>query len=105
MAEPGKIMKIGRRSTLVKALILLALAGIAIGLVKILPISAHLGPDHFQRVIGQAGLMGPALLVIFCAVFTCLFVPVTVFVGIATGPCSGLTWALPACALAPLQGR
>ncbi|MGA2026240.1 MAG: TVP38/TMEM64 family protein [Syntrophobacteraceae bacterium] len=82
MAEPGKIMKIGRRSTLVKALILLALAGIAIGLVKILPIKAYLGPDHFQRIIGQAGLMGPALLVIFCAFGTCLFIPVTVFVAV-----------------------
>jgi uncharacterized membrane protein YdjX (TVP38/TMEM64 family) len=98
MAEPGKIMKIGRCSTLVKALILLALAGIAIGLVKILPISAHLGPDHFQRVIGQAGLMGPALLVIFCAIGTCFFVPVTVFVGIATamfGPYLGFACVCP----------
>jgi uncharacterized membrane protein YdjX (TVP38/TMEM64 family) len=73
-------MKIGRRSTLVKALILLALAGIAIGLVEISPIKAYLGPDQFQRIIGQAGLTGPALLVIFCAVGTCLFIPVTVFV-------------------------
>ena len=73
-------MKIGRRSTLVKALILLALAGISIGLVEISPIKAYLGPDQFQRIIGQAGLMGPALLVIFCAVGTCLFIPVTVFV-------------------------
>ena len=75
-------MKIGRRSTLVKALILLALAGIAIGLVEILPIKAYLGPDQFQRIIGEAGLMGPALLVIFCAVGTCLFIPVTVFVAV-----------------------
>ncbi|MGA2936885.1 MAG: TVP38/TMEM64 family protein [Syntrophobacteraceae bacterium] len=80
MAEPGKIMKIGRRRTLIKALILLALAAISIGLVEISPIRAHLGPDQFQRIIGEAGLMGPALLVIFCAVGTCLFIPVTVFV-------------------------
>ena len=73
-------MKSDRRRTLVKALILLALAGIAIGLVEISPIRAHLGPDQFQRIIGEAGLMGPALLVIFCAVGTCLFIPVTVFV-------------------------
>jgi uncharacterized membrane protein YdjX (TVP38/TMEM64 family) len=82
MAEPGKMMKIVRRSTLVKALILLALAGISIGLVEISPIKAYLGPDLFQRIIGEAGLMGPALLVIFCAVGTCLFVPVTVFVAV-----------------------
>ena len=75
-------MKISRRSTLIKALILLALATIFIALVKILPIKAHLGLDQFQRIIGEAGLMGPALLVIFCAVGTCLFVPVTVFIGI-----------------------
>ena len=73
-------MKSDRRRTLVKALILLALAGIAIGLVEISPIKAHLGPDRFQGIIGKAGLMGPALLVIFCAVGTCLFIPVTVFV-------------------------
>jgi uncharacterized membrane protein YdjX (TVP38/TMEM64 family) len=82
MAGPGKIMKSGRRRALVKALILLALAGIAIGLVEISPIKAHLGPDRFQGIIGEAGLMGPALLVILCAVGTCLFVPVTVFVAV-----------------------
>ncbi len=91
-------MKIGRRSTLVKALILLALAGISIGLVEISPIRAYLGPDLFQGIIGQAGLMGPALLVIFCAVGTCVFVPVTVFVGIATamfGPYLGFACVCP----------
>ena len=75
-------MKIGPRSKLVKALILLALAGAAIGLVEILPIKAYLEPDQFQRIIGKAGLMGPALLVIFCAVGSCLFIPVTVFVAV-----------------------
>ncbi len=75
-------MKIGRRRTLIKALILLALAGIVIGLVELSPIKAYLAPDQFQRIIGEAGLMGPALLVIFCAVGTCLFVPVTVFVAV-----------------------
>jgi uncharacterized membrane protein YdjX (TVP38/TMEM64 family) len=82
MAEPGKITKIGRRRTLIKALILLALAGISIGLLEISPIKAHLRPDQFQRIIGEAGLMGPALLVIFCAVGTCFFVPGTVFIGV-----------------------
>ena len=89
-------MKIVRRSTLVKALILLALAGISIGLVEISPIKAYLGPDLFQRIIGEAGLMGPALLVIFCAVGSCLFVPVTFFVGIGVvmfGPYLGFACA------------
>jgi uncharacterized membrane protein YdjX (TVP38/TMEM64 family) len=75
-------MKIGRRRTRIKAIILLALAGIAIGLVEISPIKTHLGPDQFQRIIGEAGLMGPVLLVIFCAVGTCLFAPVTLFVAV-----------------------
>lgn len=104
MAEPGKMMKIGRRSTLVKAFILLVLAWISIGLVDISPIKAYLGPGLFQRIISKADLMGPALLVIFCAVGTCAFVPVTGFVGIATGPCSDLNWAFPACALRPCRG-
>ncbi len=88
----------GRFNILVKALILLALAGIAIGLVKIFPTRACFGLDHFQRIIDQAGLMGPALLVIFCAVGTCFFVPVTVFVGIATamfGPYLGFACVCP----------
>ncbi len=75
-------MKIGRRRALIKALILLALAGLLIGLVEITPIKAYLGPNQFQKIIAQAGLMGPALLVIFCAVGTCLFVPVTIFVAV-----------------------
>ena len=92
------IMKTGRRRTLIKALILLALAGISIGLVEISPIRAHLVLDQFQRIIGEAGLMGPALLVIFCAVGTCLFVPVTVFVGIGAamfGPYLGFACVCP----------
>ncbi|MGO9020277.1 MAG: TVP38/TMEM64 family protein [Syntrophobacteraceae bacterium] len=96
MAEPGKIMKIDRRNTLLKALILLALAAISIGLVEISPIKSHLGPDQFQMIIFEAGLMGPALLVIFCAVGSCFFVPVTVFVGIGVvmfGPYLGFTCA------------
>jgi len=89
-------MKSGRRSTLIKALILLALAGISIGLVEISPIRAHLGLNQCQSIICEAGLIGPALLVIFCAVGTCLFVPVTVFVGIGVvmfGPYLGFTCA------------
>jgi len=82
MAEPGKTMKIGRRGTLIIALILLALAGISIGLVEISPINAHFGLDRFQKIISEAGLMGPALLAIFCAFGTCLFIPGSVFVGI-----------------------
>ena len=89
-------MKIGFRSTLIKALILLAVAAISIALVKILPTKAYFGLDQFQKIIGEAGLMGPALLVIFCAVGTCLFVPVTVFIGIGVamfGPYLGFTCA------------
>jgi uncharacterized membrane protein YdjX (TVP38/TMEM64 family) len=98
MAEPGKIMKIGPRRTLIKALILLALAGISIGLVEISPIKVHLEFDQFQRIIGEAGLMGPTLLAIFCAVGTCLFIPVTLFVGIGAamfGPYLGLACVCP----------
>ena len=109
-------MKIGRRRTLIKALILLALAGISIGLLEISPIKAHLGPDQFQRIIGEAGLMGPALLVIFCAVGTCLFIPVTVFVAVGAamfGPylafacvCPGaLAGAVISCLTARRLGR
>src|SRR5208283_344780 len=96
MAEPGKIMKIGRRSILIITLILLALAAISISLVEIAPIRAHLELDQFQKLIGEAGLMDPALLVMLCAIGSCLFVPVTVFVviGVAMfGPYLGFTCA------------
>ena len=90
------MMKIDRRSILIRTLILLALAAISIGLVEIAPIRAHLELDQFQKLIGEAGLMGPALLVMFCAIGGCLFVPVTVFVviGVAMfGPYLGFTCA------------
>jgi len=75
-------MKIGRRGTLIIALILLALPGISIGLFEISSINVHLELDQFQKMIGEAGLMGPALLAVFCALGTCFFIPSTVFVGI-----------------------
>jgi uncharacterized membrane protein YdjX (TVP38/TMEM64 family) len=89
-------MKIGRRTILIKALILLALAAISIGLVEIAPIRVHLELDQFQRIIGEAGLMCPALLVMFCAIGSCFFVPVTVFaaIGVAMfGPYLGFSCA------------
>ncbi len=89
-------MKIGRHCILIKAIILLALAAMSIGLVEIAPMKAHLEPDQFQRTIGEAGLMAPALLVMFCAIGSCLFVPVTVFVAIGVamfGPYLGFTCA------------
>ena len=91
-------MKTGRRRVLIRALILLALAGGAIGLVESSSIRVHLNPDQFQRIINEAGLMGPALFMILCAVGTCLFVPGTVFVGIGAamfGPFLGFACVWP----------
>ncbi len=68
------------------------------GVVVISPIRAYLGPHQLQRIIGEAGLMGPALLVVLCAIGTCFFVPITVFVvaGAAIfGPYPGLACVIP----------
>jgi len=91
-------MNTGRRRVLVKTLILLTLAGIAVGVVGFSSIRAHLRPDRFQIIISEAGLMGPALLMILCAVGTCLFIPGTIFVGIGAaifGPYLGFVYVWP----------
>jgi uncharacterized membrane protein YdjX (TVP38/TMEM64 family) len=98
MAGPGKIMKIGHRRVPFKALILLAVAGILIGLAEFSPLKAYLRPDRFQSVISEAGLVGPALLLLFCAIGTCFFIPGTVFVGIGAaifGPYLGFACVWP----------
>jgi len=98
MVEPGKIMKIGRESVPLKLLILLAMAGILIALAEFSPIKAYLGPDRFQRIIAEAGLIGPALLLVLCAVGTCFFIPGTVFVGVGAamfGPFLGFACVWP----------
>lgn len=80
MARPGKFIKIDRKAV-VKALIVLALVGISICLAEFSPIKISLRADQLQRIISEAGLLGPTLLVIFCAVGTSLFIPGTIFVG------------------------
>ena len=98
MVEPGKIMKIGRGSVPFKLLILLAMAGILIALAEFSPIKAYLGPDRFQRIIAEAGLIGPALLLVLCAVGTSLFIPGTIFVGVGAamfGPFLGFACVWP----------
>ncbi len=89
-------MKTGRRGAVVKGLVLLALAGILIGLLEFSPTAHTL--DQFQMIISKAGLVGPALLMILCAVGTCLFIPGTVFVGIGAamfGPYLGFACVWP----------
>lgn len=80
------MMKTLRRGTLIKAaFLLLVIAGGAIGLAESGdPVTACFKPDQLQKIIGGAGLMGPALLVIACVVGSCFFIPGTVFVGIGT---------------------
>ncbi len=98
MAEPGKMMKPPRRNTLIEAFLVLVIAGVSIGLVEFAPIKAYLKPEQLQKIISEASLMGPALLVISCAVGTCLFVPSTVFVGIGAtifGPWLGFACVWP----------
>jgi len=53
-----------------------------VGLAEIFPDKEFLRPDRYQSIISEAGLIGPALLLFFCAVGTCFFIPGTVFVGI-----------------------
>ncbi|MHC1730367.1 MAG: TVP38/TMEM64 family protein [Syntrophobacteraceae bacterium] len=80
------------RKMLIKAFILLLLAIISIGLMEFLSLRTYLVSEKFQNTLREPGLMGPALLVFFCAAGTCLFIPGTVFVGIGAilfGPSLG----------------
>jgi len=98
MEEPIKKMRNARRRTLIKAAVLLVLAGISIGLVEFSCIKAHLKPEQLQRLISEAGMMGPALLMISCSVGTCLLIPLMIFVGIGAalfGPFWGFAWVWP----------
>ena len=91
-------MSNARRRTLIKAFVLLVLAGISIGLVEFSSIRAHLKPEQLQRIISEAGLMGPAILTISCTVGTCLLIPLMVFVGVGAalfGPFWGFAWVWP----------
>ncbi len=80
------MIKTVRRETFIKAaLFLLLIGGASIGLVESgTPIMACFKPDQLQKIIGEAGLMGPAILVFSSVVGICFFVPGTVFVGIGT---------------------
>ena len=98
MEEPIKKIRNARRRTLIKAVVLLVLAGISIGLVEFSCIKAHLKPEQLQRLISEAGMMGPALLMISCSVGTCLLIPLMIFVGIGAalfGPFWGFAWVWP----------
>jgi uncharacterized membrane protein YdjX (TVP38/TMEM64 family) len=95
MEEPIKMMSNARRRTLIKVIVLLVLAGISIGLMEFSTIKAHFKPERLQTLISEAGLMGPALLMISCSVGTCLLIPLMVFVGIGAalfGPYWGFAW-------------
>ncbi len=98
MVESEIKMKTGLRRGTFKVLLLLALAVISICMVCFTPARDYFRPDHFQRLIGEAGLMGPALLLFFCAVGTCFFIPGTVFVGFGAvlfGPYLGFACVWP----------
>jgi uncharacterized membrane protein YdjX (TVP38/TMEM64 family) len=98
MEKPVKTMGNARRRTLIKAFVVLVLAGISIGLVEFSSLKEHLKPELLQRLISEAGLMGPALLTISCSVGTCLLIPLMIFVGIGAalfGPFWGFVWVWP----------
>jgi uncharacterized membrane protein YdjX (TVP38/TMEM64 family) len=92
--KPAKMLEFVRGKAVIKASILLFVAGIAIGIVESTPLKVCLQPEQFKKILSGAGLMGPALLMIASAVGPCFFIPGTVFVGIGTvifGP--GLSFA------------
>jgi uncharacterized membrane protein YdjX (TVP38/TMEM64 family) len=93
-----KISKVQRGSAPLHALILLFLVGILIVLAEFSPLRTYFRPDRFQSIISEAGLIGPALLLVLCAVGTCLFIPGTLFVGVGAaifGPCLGFACVWP----------
>jgi uncharacterized membrane protein YdjX (TVP38/TMEM64 family) len=93
-AKPGKMIELARNRAFIKAAFLLAAAVVVVSLVRFTPLREYLSPEQLENAVSEAGLMGPVLLAIACAVGTCLFVPGTVFVGIGTaifGP--GLSFA------------
>lgn len=97
MAQPGKLMKIAR-SRAVKGIILLTLAGIAICLAEFTPKIFSIRPEQIEKIVSEAGLLGPTLLVVLSALGTTLFIPGTVFVGAGTaifGPYLGFMYVWP----------
>lgn len=98
MVEPGEGTRTGGRKVLLKALILVVLAGISLALVQFTSIKTHFTPEQFQKIIAEAGLMGPVLVMIFCAAGTCIFIPGTVLIGIGAamyGPLWGFACVWP----------
>ncbi len=79
---PGKMMNRVGIKALIKTFLLVVAAGIAICIVEFTPLKTYLKPEELEKIISEAGLMGPALLVAACAVGTFFFIPGTVFVGI-----------------------
>ena len=87
-----------RGKAVTKAILLLVLAGLSIALAELSPLNAYLRPDRFQEIVRQAGPMGPAFLLVSCAVCTCFFVPGTIFVAVGAvlfGPWLSFACALP----------
>jgi uncharacterized membrane protein YdjX (TVP38/TMEM64 family) len=98
MAGTGKTILTGNRKILIKALMLLLLAGTSIIFVECSPMKTYLTPERLQKIILEAGWMGPAILIFCCAAGTCAFIPGTFLIGIGAamyGPFWGFACVWP----------
>ena len=83
--------KIQCNGILIKASALLLLTGLSVVLLHLFPVRTYLQPDVMEAAVRAAGLWGPSLFMFCSMVGICLFVPGTVFLGLAVALFGTLT--------------